>query len=458
MSDPFLRRLIGPACRAEMTRRMGARSALEAAETARRVAFAETGRSFDLQGLVEAGYLSERIRRRSDGSELRLAPGGFTDSLRGRRGTFLPIPDVGVERLTVAEARAYDSFSTFYRRQWERVDPAVIRIVLVPGTKAPAAPPAGAPPAVPTAGAASGDRVDLVVDILPFAREPYQLLRAALAPSAGQSLEPLPDEIFSVEGRLGLMLSPKPFLMRVGLLDFDRSIFLDQAESRFLSDLWILPAYAILPVTERFPDGTLSTLLMGGKPGPDGFIRLEGGLIDAPMWGKECAQGLVVSPRKEIAERVAGAIRTQEQGPAQVRLRIDLGDSRRITPSIRANAYQRTLQASEASASLLSVLHGVLKVPLAECETEAQRILAARVVCPAGGKFIANPYPSAGGPFFTSDAFPPEGRSESEKIRRAMAYRSSALEWLRALKISFRLDGRALHSEATIILPPESKE
>jgi hypothetical protein len=445
ISDPFIRGLIGPAYRAEMTRRIRSRAGMETAEIAARAAQAETGRVLDLPALEGSGWLSARTIRQPDGSKLQSTPAGLCDSLRGCRGTFLPIPDVGVERLTPAEARAYQEFSRFYRGQWERVDPVAIRFLLAGSGAAAGKPPEG-----------GGERLTVAIDILPFAREPYQVLRAALGQPSPRTLAPVPHEIASLEGELSPMLLRSAVWVRGGILDFERPLVLEGgAGIRPLGDPTQLPAYAILPITDRYPDGTIQVAVyLSGKPAADGLLAIDGGLLGVPLWGKVIGERAVVSTRREVLEAFGGEIRLGEtERPAQARLRIDLTAARAALPALRAAAHDRARSAAASGAALLSSIHGTLKVPLADCEAEAERILGARLAAPTGGRFLPGAYPMGGGMFFSSEAFAAEGKLEkspAELARLAAAFRHPLLDRLAGLAISFTLGGRTLHSEAVI--------
>jgi hypothetical protein len=446
ISDPFLRQLIGPAYRAEMTRRTRARSMLELAEVARRVARAEGAGDLDLARLAAAGYLPNCASRRTEGGGFTDSPAGAADTLRGYRGTFLPIPDVEVKALTRAEALEYAEFARFYQRQWGRMDPAVIRLWTAP----PEAGGAG------TAGAAGSPRkIGLAVDILPFAREPYQALRALVGGAGKRALVPLPGELFSLQAEAGGMADP--FWAGAGILDFERPFLADGGASRLFADPARLPAYLILPITARLPGGELRLVFLTAAPGPGGVHRIQGGLFGAEVLAVETGERMVLSTRLETARRVAESIRFREAEPAQVRLRLSGLQGAHVGPAIRAAAFERTRASSLAAAELLSAIHGVLKVPLEECEAEVEKILGARVACPAGGRFLRSPYPLSGGLFFTTDAFPVEKDARKASLQ-AEAFPHPLVDGLRGLEIRFSISGTSLHSEAELDLESQQSK
>jgi hypothetical protein len=292
------------------------------------------------------------------------------------------------------------------------------------------------------------------VDILPFARETYGFLRSALAPPSAETFQPIPGEVLAIEGGFGAFFAPRPYRARLGFLDFERPLASLLEEGTVFGDPGRLPIYAVLPVTGRFDDGSVTAIFLGGKAGADGLLPIEGGAFGVPAWGRIVGDDLVISTRPEVAALAARELRIVQAGsPGQARLRFDLRGSPRVLPALRIEAYRRVRTASRGSTLFLSNLHGTLKVPLEACEEEAQRILGARLACPAGGKLRGAPYPPGGGPFFASDAFPREGaaRPEGEELR-AETFRSPVLDALRTLEVSLTLTGRSLHSEASIVL------
>ncbi len=460
VSDPFLRELVGPAYRAEMTRRTRARADLELVEVARAVARAETGQTLRLEELIVRGYLPGRTIVRPDGSRPVDTPGGSGDSLRGSLGTFLPIPDVGVEKLTRAEARAYSEFSWFYRRQWERMDPAVVRIRLVPAEPSPET---SAPGSAVLKGREAIDRIEFAIDILPFAREPYQMLRAVLGPSTPRSMAPPHGEILSIEGEGGsLLVSPHDWV-RAGVLDFEAPLHGGEPLSRIVVDPRRVPFYLVLPIVERLPGGGVRAVVFTGTPQSDGFFRVEGGSFLPLLWGKEQGGRLFLSPHREIAAKLAAGTAFEEAPAAQARLRLNLESGLHVLSALRQEAYLRVGQASLAGSTFLSTLHGTLKVPIEECPAAAVRILGTGVVCPGGGNYQGAPFPIAGAPFFQSNRFPAGKKTLGEPGIDAGGnvggdaedFRAPILDWLQEVKISLTLDGRTLHSDVSVKLRPE---
>ncbi|MBI4584064.1 MAG: hypothetical protein HY717_08580 [Planctomycetes bacterium] len=452
ISDPFIRGLIGPAYRAEMTRRTRARAELELVEVARMTARAETGQELDLPALVERRYLPPRILSHADGSTYRDGPDGAVDTWRGARGTFLPIPDVPVDRLTSAEAEAYERFRWFYQQQWQRIDPAVIRVRMNSRR------PGNGPEKSSENEATRLDHLALSIDILPYARLPYQWLSALAGLPAPRRLKPLDGEVLSVSLEGGSILANPPAYFRAALVDFEAPMVF---EGDFLNAESLLKSarfHALLPVTRRLSDQEIQASLLAARRDESGWYRLSFDLNGKALWGKIEGQYLVVSFEKELAERAAAQLLFEEDVPAQARLELGALEGKRVARALAVQNYLRQRRISKSGAGFLSLIHRELKVPLESCDRAAERLLAQRVVCPAGGEYRGNPYPVGGEPFFRSSAFLTEERGFARLEERAEALFAPFLRTFRGLRVSLALDRQSLHSEVRIDLAPPAAE
>ncbi len=153
----------------------------------------------DLNGLVAHGYLPAGFGQLADGSSIRWADTEAVDSLRGCPGTFLPIPDIAVQRLTHSEVLDYQKFADQYRRQWGRVDPLAVRI---------------------SSGVARGDaaEVNLSIYVTPYARERYAFLARQLAPATTWHITPSADDVMGISATLRAR-DGQPLYVHLGLQD-----------------------------------------------------------------------------------------------------------------------------------------------------------------------------------------------------------------------------------------------
>ena len=110
LSDPFFRQLAGPHYRIELGRRALALAELQELALAPMIAVNCGSDTLSVESLTALGYFSPAFGRRADGGKAMLVGGQAIDSLRGRRGTFLPIPDVTISRISQNETNEYAQF------------------------------------------------------------------------------------------------------------------------------------------------------------------------------------------------------------------------------------------------------------------------------------------------------------------------------------------------------------
>jgi len=94
MSAAFFQGLLSPQYQIELSRRMKSVTDIEALALARLAARGEKAPADSIEDLIAGGFLPRGFGRRPDGSGPILAGDAITDSRRGARGTFVPVPDV----------------------------------------------------------------------------------------------------------------------------------------------------------------------------------------------------------------------------------------------------------------------------------------------------------------------------------------------------------------------------
>ncbi len=441
ISDPFVRELIGPAYRAEMTRRTRARAEMELIEVARQVARAEQGRDLDLDELVSRGFIPRSLLEHSDRATYWLHDFGVRDSARGFHGSFLPIPDMDVRTLTRSEVYAYESFRRFYRGQWGRVDPVGIRVRFRPAVEE-----GGAPPT---------DHLDLTLDISPVARRPYGWLRGFVGEASRRSVRNLDDVLLSMDFELNPALgTPDAAWLHLGLLDFDLPLLFRDGVPEVASWLGRAPLYAVLPCRDT-GGKSLRVLLGAAEPADDGFYQMASILHSGETtWGRRWKDYLVLANDRETCRRLASELEFADGLTAQARIRLNEFATRRVRRTLAVHQLARLRSASQSGAEFLSLLHRELKVPLESCQAAARRILGLGVTCPAGGTYRGDAYPIRGARFFASDAkiLRPPLATPDDWIRRAETLGNGSLDLFRQLEVGLTLDGISLHSEIRLRL------
>ncbi len=359
LSDLFFRQLVGPKYRVEMTRRMQALAEIELAHLAQLAAKAEGADHQTIHQLMDAGYLPRDFLTRPDGSHTVMENGGITDSLRGARGTFLPVADVDVDELTDSELRAYEQFSRFYRSQWERMDPAMLAVKREP--------------------AANGrERISVDVHITPYARRHYQSLADNLGSTSPWRLVPLAGDLAQMTinfgTRAGFLRNQFGF---AGVRDLPASAVKFQIEHGQVFETITPPIYY----------GLLSQFEIHPKQGdkekgdePAANPPKEESLADASVFFYPYDADDQDEIRKNLKME-------RTDPPAQLRLWVNRLAETNIAKIIDAHSYLRSRRASAGNTRFLQVLSEQLHVQPKQALKVAKDILGAEPVCRLGGEY-----------------------------------------------------------------------
>ncbi len=183
LSDAFFRNMASPSYWIEIYRRLQAAADVQLVEMALLASATEGKPGDSIEQLIAGGFLPEEFGPRADGSRVQLVDGEPIDSLRGRRGFFLPVPDVPVEKVTPDEAAAYRNFIDIYRARWGRLDPMIVGIKR-------------------HEGADDIERVVLDVHANPFARRHFEMLSEWIGPADRERLAPIAGNLMAFEIQL----------------------------------------------------------------------------------------------------------------------------------------------------------------------------------------------------------------------------------------------------------------
>ena len=374
LSSEFFRNLVSPKYQIELRRRLKAIAAIEVAELATLTYAAETGikDTFpSIERLTADGYLSPSFQSRVDGSQTLAFSGSWHDSLRGRRGSFLPIADIQFSDCSAEEAQSYRDQSAFYATQWQQTDPLMVgirRFSRDPNEKV--------------------ERLAIEAYVAPLGREKYGWLSSMLAPPVRTQIQLPPDDVINCQAHLAGQSTSRSFspdhVMFAGLKDMVPPVPGETkgllATLRTLQSLpaylggWPRPGYL-----DRLPLG-----LGGGPPDAMGFSKLFIG-----VWRWQMNGFSVLSFDRSILENCAIHLRPiPAEDFAQGRIRIgDLGKSR-LSAWFNTFWFRRAAQTTRGNLMLLDSLQQQLKVPPEEALSFAERILDAKLQCSLGGKYI----------------------------------------------------------------------
>lgn len=387
-SPEFFHRLVSPQYQIELRRRLSAIAHLEIAEVAQQVAASEGLKEFGLDSLQAAGLLPKHFDQRGDQARsLRTNDSGWIDSLRGARGSFLPIADVEIQSVTPREAAGYAQIASFYQNEWRHMDPLLLGLRRFQ-TENP-----------------DVEQVTVEAYIAPFEAEKYGWIARQLGQPTPIQLQLPADDAVSVQlhvrGGNTLGIVNDDYHLFGGVKDMmppDRED--TEGLIRTLQALKAAPAY----IGGWPKPGIVEQLPLGlglARPDAAGFSRLLGGL-----WRWQNGEFSLLSFDRSIIEHAIPVLQpTETNDLAQARARVaDLSGSQ-LAAWINRKWYQRGWQSSRGNAQLLDAVHQQLNVPGPDCLAVAEHLFDVRFQCPLGGELQFQPLPQGEGGWWQSSAW-----------------------------------------------------
>lgn len=421
LSRRFFEGLLSPQYQIELHRRLRSITDLELLPLATLAAIAEGhgNEPITASRLVQLGFVGSRVDIRSDGSFTKIVNGKAVDSLRGARGTYLPIPDTPVGKITQSEARYFQKIADFHNRNWREMDPVLIGMQR-------------------TALDDETERVEIQAKMLPFNKSKYGIVTNIFGPPTTRRIKALDNDIVSVQGFVdGSNFGIPPHHLYFGIRDAAPQK--EYSDHRFLKSLQILrtaPAYiAAWPRA-----GFLADIGLAGRPVGDGYSKMLLGLFRL-----DAQNGFsLLSFDPNILGEVAPQLQLEEVAtPAQ--LHIQVGDVIHSKFGEWANDldYQRAWETSVGNVHLMHVLTQQLRVPMPTALEVAENLLNAELRCPLGGDYqlVVN---SDGTQRWASSAWN-AGKKESEAN-----YVSPLMQWLRGLKADLTIEQSRIVARGTL--------
>ncbi|MBN2217803.1 MAG: hypothetical protein JW719_10560 [Pirellulales bacterium] len=420
LSDAMFRNMAGPQYWIEIYRRLQAAADVELAEMASLVSATEGKPGDTIDELVAGGFLPPEFGPRADGSRTVLVNGEAVDSLRGRRGFFLPVPDASPKAVAPAEASAYRKFVEFYRAKWGRLDPMIV------GVKRHAL-------------EDHVERVVLDVQANPFARQHFDRLSKWLGPADHDRLAPIPGDLAAFEIQL----------TNQRLFGGVRDVGLPGAIGEQRVGLL----------------GTLRNLMTGylGTTGQLGFLSLLDRAVGAPsesfglagspdrLWRHRSEKFTVFSFQPHVLAEVSPQLRFIEaERPAQIRLHVGDVSQAQLTPTLASMSYLRTRGTTQGNLRLLHAMNHQLHVPGPDAKGVAELLLDARLVCPLGGQYVYRDRPDGSG-YWTSTAL--EEESDGPLVGRVPpGYTAPPMSWFRGLEAEMTMTHQDLSAHVEVLM------
>jgi hypothetical protein len=430
LSPAFFQNLLSPHYQIELDRRLRSAVEIELFQIAQLSARAEQKPGGTIDALVAGGFLPEGFGQRPDGSRLDLIGDEPVDSLRGGRGTFLPVPDVQIDKVTAGESKKYRQFSADYVTQWGSMDPVVagIQREALPGGKL--------------------ERVVLDVQAAPLSQRHSDMLAEWLGPPTDQRLAPIPGDVVAFDA---VMRGAKGGYHLFGALrDADPSIAMDLRASLimrlFASQLEGLQGY------------------LGAWPDP-GLLRILGGLRDVPvdragysrlltgLTRRQFNDFTLLSFHPEVLAQISPQLRFEKaERPAQVWIRADDLAKSKIAPLLNAYGYRQSRQIVLGNTRFMNMLIEQLHVPAPDARAVAERLLHAKLLDPLGGQYELRE-PSGGQKAWTSTSLADAANSKEPPAD----YQFPALNWFRGIQLELTTESGLLAAHGEVVMPAETK-
>lgn len=417
-SRPFFQNLVSPQYQIELRRRLTSVADMQALEMARFAGAAEKLPDDSIDTLVRAGLLPRGFGWRAEGGEVVVSDGRASDSIRGVRGSFTPIPDMTIAGVTRSEAVAYAELADYYRTEWRQMDPLIATVRRR---------------AVDDEG-----REQLVIDarVSLFAPDrKYGRYLSLLAPASTSHAAPAEGDIVSAQLLLqGGLADPSIPAHHVYLGLQDKAAAVDPGSGGWRELLKVLqsapgylgayPRMGLLDWLEVFGVGTAVD--------EHGYSSLPLGL-----WRRQLDGFTTLSFDRELLETVTASQKIIEtEPPAQVRLHAGDLSNAQVTPWLQALLFDRARRTSEGNARLFHALSQQLRTPVDRAPDVAERLLGVELVCPLAGKYE----------LVEDESGVKRWISSGWAATDAATFQAPLLEWFRGL------DGRVVKDDDTLAL------
>lgn len=406
-STSFFQGLLTPQYQIEQRRRLTSLVEMEMLTLARMMAKAEGITATAPEELIAEGLLPKDFGARADGSTIVESPSGFSDSLRGARGSFLPITDTPIAGVSTDEAEIYEKLTNEWRGR--QLDPLMVAVRHEHGE------------------APGVERLHIDAKAALLDREKYRVLLDSFGPPTTTAITRPADDLIHVQA----VLTANPIM-----------------KSKDVSHL-VLGVKDMPPLEKLRPEGILRTLdfvrstpgylaawprvgllaLMPIKLGPesttDGIQRLLFG-----VWRLRSGELTAFSFDPSLLQSLPGKIVPVETDrAAQVRVEVSDLTKSQLSGWINAISFERARQTSTANVKALHWISQQFRLPRSECLACFQDYVGAKLVCVLGGDYVLTTTPSGLEMWESSHA------QIANQTERPVDYQAPFLTWFRGLRL-----------------------
>jgi len=428
LPNEFFENLASPRYRIELDRRLRSIGEMRTLQIARLAAQAEGQNATTIDELVAAQLLPAGFGAHPDGSQLSPIENGWRDSLRGNGGSFVPVADMQVDKITRAEAQRYAEFRRMIDTEVGRFAPVVAALKRQ----------------VPPNGQGL-DHITAEVRLAPYSQTNLVQFANRLAPLPKVRVTPIGGDIASIE----LVLSGfgDPLHAFAGLRDFRAPFMVRQGDVAPSTD-WSQFLAGYVGVWPRLH---LLDTFLGRPTGPfdaNGIAR-SNRLFD--LWMRRADDFFLFAFQRDVLIEVGPQLAMVEAArPAQVRLQIDDLSNKKIETAVSGFGYSRARTATASGSRFMNSLVSQLHAPPEEARKIAEQLVNGKFVSPLGGEYeLVTPSIQAGESLPTpgerklwaSSATPAANRFLLTEI--PADYRMPLMDWFRGLDLDLARDDAA---------------
>jgi hypothetical protein len=383
LGDAYFRNLTSPQYRIEMTRRMQSLNEIDEWQLAQWAAKHEGIADLSRENLLKLGYLPPTFNQHADGGQLVIpATGRPSDSLRGGKGTFIPVPDMPVTTITAGEEQAYAEFARDYAQNGQRLKSVMVGIQRF---------------AVPAEQSNGEIRERVLFDIkaAPVSNSGADLQKYLSAPTL-DAAQPLPEDALLLQvaswNSLGILGQAELRTPNNYVIGVRNSGFAWHEQPQFnapvpaqLTDAKLYAAAWPQPGMLRILGARDAAQIAGGAQ------PLPGGMLPGPqLWQQNRAKLSVVSWDQPTLQDVATRFPLgQAERPANVRLYVSDLSTSKLRDYVNGAGFIRARQVSSGNVHFLQNLIYQIGVPAEHAKALGEDLIMGKFLDPLGGQYEA---------------------------------------------------------------------
>jgi hypothetical protein len=423
-STYFFHGLLSPQYQIEQRRRLTSLVEMEMLTLARMAAKAEGMEAMDSTDLVAQGLLPRGFAERADGSAILESAAGFADSLRGARGSFLPVTDTPLEGVSREELANYSNVVDSWRGR--KLDPLLVAIRHEHGE------------------VEGVERLHIDARLSLIDREKYKVLLDSFGPPTKTAITRPVDDIVHVQA----VLTGNPVIktddvahLVLGIKDLPPLEHLrPEGILRTLDFIRTTPGY--LAAWPRIGLLALIPIRLGPESTADGIQRLVFG-----VWRLRAGDLTAFSFDPSLLETLPSQIvPIQTDRAAQVRVEVADLTKTQLSGWINAISYERARQTSAANIKAIHWISQQFRVPRDASLTILEKYVGAKLVCVLGGEYVLTKAPSGLEMWESSQAL------LANETERPVDYQAPFLVWFRGMRLEGTIEETEVEAHGFIDL------